>query len=523
MASVRDDDLEHGFASAVADVRGGAAAIGCETEEMSEMSEVEEPESEVPYCTTTDVSSDWEESALSASQASGHDDKRVNGDCHSEARDVGKRRFVWAPKTWLKRSEKRSTTDTMAAVNAPASKFSGGKAAPLQAHDALDEFARFQAIIAGLPHQLVPSRRTSASARAAAALTDARAVDLVSSPKVQAADVTSPRGAAKVRRKREPTGAMHRISLQQRAEAAIGRACLDYPSRASELGTLKVVHASLDLLALADHAPRRLFLAARGTDKDLRLATLPRDLGNDAMIFLGFGPARTGSLATVYEKLCDQFPGYSLFGTGHSLGASVVEWLASRAETQARRATKGKGTCTQRPHFTRIDLFNPGSSPLQRLRGARPLKLTEVHSHRVFGDLVSRFHAPSGARYVIPRQPHFNPHSLRNFMPEADDMAVAARETVAAVAERVARRVACAQVAARSAVEAVAARCIVAVLRAQKQVCLAEAAASADSLDRPVRRGFFGPVVARVSRGGGLLNFGRRSRLKESCDRHTSV
>merc|ERR1719356_399613 len=107
---------------------------------------------------------------------------------------------------------------------------------------------------------------------------------------------------------------------------------------------------------LADHASHELFVSIRGTDKDMRRATLARDLGNDALIFFGFMPVRVRTIAAEYRAVCKQLPGYTTYGTGHSLGASIVEHLAIWAENRSTIET-----------FTRVDLFNPGSSPFQGL------------------------------------------------------------------------------------------------------------------------------------------------------------
>mmetsp|Transcript_30851 Transcript_30851/g.67490 ORF Transcript_30851/g.67490 Transcript_30851/m.67490 type:complete len:436 (-) Transcript_30851:33-1340(-) len=319
----------------------------------------------------------------------------------------------------------------------------------------VDDLAELQAILAGLPQHAVPQK-----------------------------------GKQKTPRPGSAHGCGLTLSCIERVEAALSRARLDFPHR-SELRRLVVVHATLDLVCLADHSESRLFIAARGTDRVMRGATLPRDLGNDTLIFLGFGPVRVNRTAIEYKTVCDRFPGYSSFGVGHSLGASVIEWLALWAEQSGRHA------------FQRIDLFNPGSSPLRHLRPARsravPLVCTEVHTHRVLGDVISRFHVPAGPKHLHPRRPELGAHSLGHFLPAADVAAAAAREAVAAIALRavfvvVAAKIGTAELCSRAAHRAT---------RALQHVKLAEAAAEADERGvRHRRRRQFGGNVVRQRQQG---------------------
>uniref|UniRef100_A0A7S4SIT7 Uncharacterized protein n=1 Tax=Alexandrium monilatum TaxID=311494 RepID=A0A7S4SIT7_9DINO len=298
--------------------------------------------------------------------------------------------------------------------------------------EAADDLARLQAILASLPQHAVPLGGGSSG---------------------------NARGAPSV----------------GRLLTALHRACLEYPQRADELRELEVVHASLDLVCLADHSGRRLFTAARGTDRALRGATLPRDLGNDALIALGFGPARVSNAIRQYQEVCERLPGFASFGCGHSLGASVIEGLARWAEAGPGRTV-----------FQRIDLFNPASSPLRKLvRGTVPLVQTEVHAHRVPGDFVSRFHHFLGcSKHVHPRRPRLSAHALGHFLPTADEAAIAARAAVAQCAAAVVARVTGAQVAARTAVAAIGSRAVARAVLAERSVLIAEAAAAADAQGR---------------------------------------
>lgn len=309
-----------------------------------------------------------------------------------------------------------------------------------------DELARLQAILAGLPQHAVP-----------------------------------PKGQQVVRSGAQASEGPAGPQSVEQVRAALQRAVLEYPRCAAALRELVVVHTSLDLLCFADHSARRLFMAARGTDRIMRRATLPRDLGNDALIALGFVPARVRKAAIPYQQVCERFPGYAAYGCGHSLGASVIEGLARWAE-----ADPGN-----RPLFLRIDLFNPAGSPLRRLvpKSGRPLQQTEVHAHRVPGDFVSRFHVSLGSKHVHPRRPCLSPHALGHFLPEADDAALAARRAVEAVSKAVALRLAKAQVAAKAAVAAIASTAVKRALLAERSMEIAEAAAAADEKGRRPPRG----------------------------------
>jgi len=261
----------------------------------------------------------------------------------------------------------------------------------------------------------------------------------------------------------------------ERVTAALARASLDYPRHASTIRGLKVVHASLDLVCLADHDGRRMFTTARGTDNNLRHTTLPRDLGNDTLIALGFGPVRVRQVAAAYQSMCDALPEYSSFGTGHSLGATVIEFLAMWAESGPERRK-----------FQRIDLFNPGSSPLRRLLPGRrrpvPLTSTKVCAYCVSGDFISRFHLSSGTKNVLQPRKSLSRHALGHFLPEGDEVAARAREVVGAAVARAIAAVCVAQFA----VQACSFRAGSAVSRALENVAFAEMAAQADAEGRKV-------------------------------------
>merc|ERR1712226_187282 len=121
-------------------------------------------------------------------------------------------------------------------------------------------------------------------------------------------------------------------------EAVLAKAARQY--RFKELARLKVVYVSPDMVGLADVSKRRLFTAVRGTD-----ATSARDLGNDLLIALGYGTARTSEVELEYCKLRRRFPMYDSYGCGHSLGGTVMHELAQMMEKTPALA------------FKRVDVF----------------------------------------------------------------------------------------------------------------------------------------------------------------------
>jgi len=317
---------------------------------------------------------------------------------------------------------------------------------PATARFADDAFGELQAILAGLAQHVVPEkggRRRRRRHREASCESPASARSTASTRSASSVD-----------------------GYTQGVVAALHRAALDYPQHAAELEDLVIVHATIDLVCLADHRRRRLFITIRGTDRYLRQATLPRDIGNDALVVLGVAPWRVRSAAAAYSEACELCPGYATFGTGHSLGATIVEWLARWAESSPERRD-----------FERIDLFNPGSTPLRR----RPVVLerTQVHAHCVMGDLVSRFYITSGIRRDLRPLPQLNPHLLGHFLPSSCALAPLAREVVAGATLRAMAAV-CASQAATATIVAKAA---LAAERALRNARRADRAAQADALE----------------------------------------
>merc|ERR1719356_862309 len=251
---------------------------------------------------------------------------------------------------------------------------------------------------------------------------------------------------------------------------------------------------------LADHASHELFVSIRGTDKDMRRATLARDLGNDALIFFGFMPVRVRTIAAEYRAVCKTLPGYTAYGTGHSLGASIVEYLAIWAEKRPRITS-----------FARVDLFNPGSSPFQGAADVRisvtPLRRrTNMHSHRVQGDVVSKFHVPRGQDHIYPRRAHMSAHVLGQFLPLTDAGGVSVKRIAPHTVPKAVAHVNAMQAAARDIVICAVTKALFVVVEANEAQAVANALAAADAAECPtsrkelaLRARLIGPV-ARQSR-----------------------
>mmetsp|Transcript_81674 Transcript_81674/g.263606 ORF Transcript_81674/g.263606 Transcript_81674/m.263606 type:complete len:269 (-) Transcript_81674:177-983(-) len=133
-----------------------------------------------------------------------------------------------------------------------------------------------------------------------------------------------------------------------------------------------------------------------------------RDLSNDVLVIFGCWLCRTKWVLEEYCHTRRKFPGYRSFGSGHSLGGTVMTELAHLVEEQPDLA------------FHRVDVFNTGGSPLARSYSG--LKVTEYNSHRVQGDLVSRYFRAPGRTLEHPQRPEYHPHSLQQFLPDRSDI-----------------------------------------------------------------------------------------------------
>mmetsp|Transcript_68775 Transcript_68775/g.190388 ORF Transcript_68775/g.190388 Transcript_68775/m.190388 type:complete len:345 (-) Transcript_68775:64-1098(-) len=251
-----------------------------------------------------------------------------------------------------------------------------------------ESFIELQAIIAGLPIHAVPSPQFSRSCGPGA--------DLL----VQCAGK---------RPSRPVLLDEHRCA--ERVEDRLQVIWEDYPDYQEVIGRLTVEHASLDMVCLADHKDQRLFTAMRGTDRMMNPLTTPRDWTNNMRILLGLDPDRnTAAMVEGYRAVRERFPGYSSYGSGHSLGGAVVLHLAKAVEADPQLM------------FARIDVFNTAVSPLTRT--LQTLTGTAFHAHRVHGDWASWGMCASPppatvAMHLHPVKPHVRErHALGHFLPD---------------------------------------------------------------------------------------------------------
>jgi len=242
-----------------------------------------------------------------------------------------------------------------------------------------ESFIELQAILAGLPIHAVPSPEFSRSC---------------------GPDILVHCGGQRGRHERNCTG---------RIEDRLQAIWEDYEDHQDVLGRLRVEHANLDMVMLADHEEQRLFTAARGTDRNVNPLTTPRDWTNNMRILLGLDPGRTAELVENYRAVRERYPGYTSYGSGHSLGGAVVLHLAKAVESDPLLM------------FARIDAFNTAVSPLTR--SLVVLSRTAFHAHRVYGDWASwgMCLSPPPATVAVhthPVKPHVRErHALGHFLP----------------------------------------------------------------------------------------------------------
>eukprot|EP00928_Gymnodinium_smaydae_P016134 TRINITY_DN16014_c0_g1_i3.p1 TRINITY_DN16014_c0_g1~~TRINITY_DN16014_c0_g1_i3.p1 ORF type:complete len:640 (+),score=136.06 TRINITY_DN16014_c0_g1_i3:130-2049(+) len=242
-------------------------------------------------------------------------------------------------------------------------------------------FVERQAILAGMPMHAVPQGvRTCSSSDILIACSGAQ---------------------------RRPTTALVEEHLcRARLQSALNTAADKYEDHESALKRLDVVFASIDFVCFADHRHKRLYTAARGTDRAVNPLTFPRDWNSNFSILMGYGPKRHIEAANDYRVVRSALPEYKSFGSGHSLGGAVMLHLAMDVESDP-------GLC-----FERVDVFNTAWSPI-----AKPdlgLSQTDVHIHRTEGDFASwgaqgcpfQLHTVEGKAHI------FGKHTLQHFLPE---------------------------------------------------------------------------------------------------------
>mmetsp|Transcript_38541 Transcript_38541/g.86669 ORF Transcript_38541/g.86669 Transcript_38541/m.86669 type:complete len:413 (-) Transcript_38541:56-1294(-) len=247
----------------------------------------------------------------------------------------------------------------------------------------MDDFAKLQAILAGLPMHAVPKGTRSCG------------------PWPQCTG-----------QRPKPPG-LDGDSCRERIQRRLDKVCPEFPEQEDILRRLEVVHATLDLTICADNTEEKLYVAARGTDlrEGINPWTTPRDLTNDLQIFIGQSPARASQVAQEYRKVRKEYPKYRTYCSGHSLGGNVVQQLAQTMEAE------------EDFRFTRVDIFNTGASPLRRC--VVDIMHTDFRVHRVAGDWVSQYYdvhkiAPSVVMTTLQPKEHLSdrPHNLGHFLPD---------------------------------------------------------------------------------------------------------
>lgn len=192
---------------------------------------------------------------------------------------------------------------------------------------------------------------------------------------------------------------------------AIFHALKMYPAYTEVLEGLSVEHASVDIVVLADHDRQKMYVAARGTDKDLTNPwTSPRDWHNNFHVLFGYGPLRAHGAYDEYREVRLRFPLYDVYGTGHSLGGAVALQLARLADEDPTMS------------FARVDIFDPAVSPF--IQPFTALVRTDIHAHRVPYDWASIglawYTSPTWCQlHTHPLKPEIaTRHSLKHFLPD---------------------------------------------------------------------------------------------------------
>lgn len=188
------------------------------------------------------------------------------------------------------------------------------------------------------------------------------------------------------------------LPCHDRVEVALLHARSDYPRYRKELSRLRIAHSSHDLTIFVDDEEKRMFTSLRGTD--FRTC---RDLCNDLLIICGCWLCRTKWSREEYCHTRRAFPNYKSYGCGHSLGGTVMTEMSQLLEDTEFA-------------FDRVDVFNTGSSPFGG--NFSDFKVTQYNSHRVQGDVVSRYFRAPGMSVEHPARPEFCSHSLQHFLPE---------------------------------------------------------------------------------------------------------
>lgn len=149
--------------------------------------------------------------------------------------------------------------------------------------------------------------------------------------------------------------------------------------------------ATSDYYAIRNPQTKELSIVFRGTNPGNI-----RDIGNDIQIATGMGLNRAKYGEQFARDIIKENPGYKVTVTGHSLGGTLAEKVATNLQGMGVKGVS----------------FNAGSSPLKT-----PEKQNNIKSFHIEGDTISRF-GVAGEKITLPRATHkpLGNHGLENFM-----------------------------------------------------------------------------------------------------------
>lgn len=176
---------------------------------------------------------------------------------------------------------------------------------------------------------------------------------------------------------------------QQQVQSRLQELAKQHPSLG--LDKWQVVKSNSDMYAVRNPETKEVVISYRGTNpKNVR------DLGNDLAIATGFGSPRGKAATQFAQDVMKQNPGYKVTVTGHSLGGTIAEQVATNLKGQGVNGVT----------------FNPGSSPFNS-----PTKQDNIKSYHIQGDTISRF-GTAGDKVTLPRETYvpLGNHGVGNFL-----------------------------------------------------------------------------------------------------------
>lgn len=182
-------------------------------------------------------------------------------------------------------------------------------------------------------------------------------------------------------------------SSPEKAKQQISAKLKEMDSKYPGLGlkNYEVVKATGDYYAIKNPQTKEMSIVFRGTNPGNI-----KDVGNDIQIATGFGPNRAKAGEQFAREVIKENPGYKVTVTGHSLGGTIAEKVATNLKDLGVKGVS----------------FNAGSSPLNN-----PQQQSNIKSFHVEGDTISRF-GVAGEKITLPRATHvpLGNHGLENFM-----------------------------------------------------------------------------------------------------------